>query len=161
MLAISPGPIHCLPAPGHIMGNFVQFSSNCRCLLQATSRVAMSKMGPRRSRAYSFGANWHRHSTPLWRTVRKTRLQTQTLWTFLRQTLWTFDRFTAFLCVFRNQVFIMFRCSVRSNGAVVLHAISNTWEAQCPGYSINILTFFRPQAFVWSRAEFCDIFIWQ
>ena len=31
-----------------------------------------------------------------------------------------------FLCVVQNQVFIMFRCSVRSNGAVVLHTISTT-----------------------------------
>ena len=31
-----------------------------------------------------------------------------------------------FLCVFQNQVFIMFRCVFRSNGAVVLQAISTT-----------------------------------
>ena len=66
-----------------------------------------------------------------------------------------------FLCVFQNQVFIMFSSFFRSNGTVVLQAMSAAWEAQCPGYAINILTIFRPQAFVWSRAEFCDIFIEQ
>ena len=78
---------------------FIVFFQIADVLCKPRHESPCRKGGPSRSRAYPFGANWHRHNTPLWRTVRKTRLQTQTLWIYLRQTLWAFDRFaTIFVC---------------------------------------------------------------